>query len=74
MLSGRRAFELSESEREEEPPKRSYKGAVKGFLIGVAVNLCAALILAVLKALLWGGEDENETGFIPRVGFHFKLV
>lgn len=52
MLSGRRAFELPESETEETPKKRSYKKAIKGFLIALAVNVCAALIISVLKAVL----------------------
>ena len=32
--------------------KRSYKKALKGFLIALAVNVCAAVIIAVLKTVL----------------------
>ena len=54
MLIGKREFVLPESEQEEETPaeKRSYKKAIKGFLIALAVNACAAIIIAVLKAVL----------------------
>lgn len=54
MLIGKREFVLPESEQEEETPaeKRSYKKAIKGFLIALAVNVCAAVIIAVLKAVL----------------------
>lgn len=54
MLIGKREFVLPESEQEEETPaeKRSYKKAIKGFLIALAVNVCAAIIIAVLKAVL----------------------
>ena len=52
MLSGRRGFELPESETEKKPQKRSYKRAIKGFLIALAVNVCAAIIISVLKAVL----------------------
>ena len=53
MLIGKREFILPESEREEAPTeKRSYKKAIKGFLIALAVNVCAAVIIAVLKAVL----------------------
>lgn len=54
MLSGKREFVLPESERENAKPteKRSYKNALKGFLIALAVNVCAAIIIAVLKAVL----------------------
>lgn len=53
MLIGRREFVLPESEQEEAPAeKRSYKKALKGFLIALAVNVCAAVIIAVLKAVL----------------------
>lgn len=53
MLIGKREFVLPESEREEvSAGKRSYKKALKGFLIALAVNVCAAVIIAVLKALL----------------------
>ena len=53
MLIGKCEFILPESEREEAPTeKRSYKKAIKGFLIALAVNVCAAVIIAVLKAVL----------------------
>lgn len=53
MLIGKREFVLPESEQEEAPAeKRSYKKALKGFLIALAVNVCAAIIIAVLKAVL----------------------
>lgn len=53
MLIGKREFVLPESEREEASAgKRSYKKALKGFLIALAVNVCAAVIIAVLKAVL----------------------
>ena len=53
MLIGKREFVLPESEQEEATAeKRSYKKALKGFLIALAVNVCAAIIIAVLKAVL----------------------
>ena len=53
MLIGRREFVLPESEQEEAPGrKHSYKKALKGFLIALAVNVCATVIIAVLKAVL----------------------
>ena len=53
MLTGKREFVLPESEQEEAPAeKRSYKKSLKGFLIALAVNVCAAVIIAVLKAVL----------------------
>lgn len=53
MLTGKREFVLPESEQEEAPAeKRSYKKALKGFLIALAVNACAAVIIAVLKTVL----------------------
>ena len=53
MLLGKREFVLPESEREEASAgKRSYKKALKGFLIALAVNVSAAVIIAVLKAVL----------------------
>lgn len=53
MLIGKREFVLPEGEQEEAPAeKRSYKKALKGFLIALAVNVCAAMIIAVLKAVL----------------------
>ena len=53
MLTGKREFVLPESEQKEVPAeKRSYKKALKGFLIALAVNVCAAVIIAVLKAVL----------------------
>lgn len=53
MLIGKREFVLPESEQKEAPAeKRSYKKALKGFLIALAVNVCAAVIIAVLKAVL----------------------
>ena len=54
MLIGKREFVLPESEQEEETPaeKRSYKKALKGFMTALAVNACAAVIIAVLKTVL----------------------
>ena len=53
MLIGKREFVLPESEQQETPTgKRSYKKALKGFLIAIAVNVCTAIIIAVLKAVL----------------------
>ena len=53
MPMGKGEFVLPESEQEETPAeKRSYKKALKGFLIALAVNVCAAVIIAVLKAVL----------------------
>ena len=53
MLIGKREFVLPESEQEEAPTeKRSYKKALRGFLIALAVNVCAAIIIAVLKTVL----------------------
>ena len=45
MLIGKREFVLPGSEQEEAPAeKRSYKKALKGFLIALAVNVCAAAV------------------------------
>ena len=54
MLIGKRDFVLPESEQEEETPagKRSYRKALKGFLTTLAVNVCVAIIIAVLRAVL----------------------
>ena len=58
MLIGKREFVLPESEQEEETPaeKRSYKKALHAFddnaAFARAVNVCAAVIIAVLKAVL----------------------
>ena len=53
MLIGKREFVLPESEQEEAPAeKSSYKKALKGFLIALVVNVCAAVIISVLKAVL----------------------
>lgn len=55
MISGRREFVLPESETIEQvdkPKKHSYKNALKGFLIGLAVNATVAVILLVLRAIL----------------------
>ena len=61
MLLGEREFILPPEETaddtaapETEPAeeKRSYKKALRGFFIAAAVNLCAAVILAVLRHVL----------------------
>lgn len=56
MLSGKRDFVLPESEQEQKnakpAEKHSYKKALKGFLKALAVNVCVAIILVVLRAVL----------------------
>lgn len=56
MLSGKRDFILPESEQEQEnakpAEKHSYEKALKGFLKALAANVCAAIILVVLRAVL----------------------
>lgn len=52
MIAGRRDFVLPEGEKSAQPTKRSYKKALKGFLIALAVNACVAIILAVLRTVL----------------------
>lgn len=53
MLIGKREFSLPESEQPTgaaETP--SLKKSARGFLIALAVNVCAAVLVAVVKALL----------------------
>lgn len=61
MLLGEREFilppeetadDIAAPETEPAEEKRSYKKALRGFLIAAAVNLCAAVILAVLRHVL----------------------
>lgn len=51
MLTGESGFELSESEKEEQK-KLSAKRVLRGVGIALLVNICAAVIVAVLKAVL----------------------
>ncbi len=53
MLTGKREFVLPEREQSpSQPPQHDRKRALKGFLTALAVNVCAAVILAVLNAVL----------------------
>ena len=52
MLAGKREFSLPESEQPEKAEKPSAKKAARGFLIALAVNVCVAVVVAVLKAVL----------------------
>ena len=51
MLVGKREFSLPESEQ-PAAEKPSAKKAARGFLIALAVNVCVAVVTAVLKAVL----------------------
>lgn len=51
MLTGDVGFELPESEKEQQD-KPSAKRVVRGICIALLVNICAAVIVAVLKAVL----------------------
>lgn len=51
MLTGESGFELPESEK-EQPEKLSAKRVLRGIGIALLVNVCAAVIVAVLKAVL----------------------
>ena len=51
MLTGDVGFELPESEKEQQE-KPSAKRVVRGICIALLVNICAAVIVAVLKAVL----------------------
>lgn len=53
MLTGETGFELPEDEKEQEQPdKPSAKRVIRGIGIALLVNICAAVIVAVLKAVL----------------------
>lgn len=53
MLIGTREFSLPESEQPEPADEKpSAKKSARGFLIALAVNICAAVLVAVVKALL----------------------
>lgn len=53
MLTGEIGFELPEDEKEQEQPdKPSAKRVLRGIGIALLVNICAAVIVAVLKAVL----------------------
>lgn len=53
MLTGETDFELTEVEKEQEQPdKPSAKRVLRGIGIALLVNICAAVIVAVLKAVL----------------------
>ena len=51
MLTGEIDFELPEGEK-EQPKKLSVKRVLRGVGIALLVNICAAVIVAVLKAVL----------------------
>ena len=51
MLTGEIGFELPESEKEQQE-KPSAKRVLRGIGIALLVNICAAVIVAVLKAVL----------------------
>ncbi len=51
MLTGEIGFELPEEEK-EQPDKLSAKRVLRGIGIALLVNICAAVIVAVLKAVL----------------------
>lgn len=51
MLTGEIGFELPEVEKEQQE-KPSAKRVVRGICIALLVNICAAVIVAVLKAVL----------------------
>ena len=51
MLTGEIDFELPEGEK-EQPDKPSAKRVLRGVGIALLVNICAAIIVAVLKAVL----------------------
>ena len=51
MLTGEIGFELPENEKEQQE-KPSAKRVVRGICIALLVNICAAVIIAVLKAVL----------------------
>ena len=51
MLTGETGFELPESEKEQQD-KLSAKRVLRGIGIALLVNICAAIIIAVLKAVL----------------------
>lgn len=51
MLTGEIGFELPESEKEQQD-KPSVKRVLRGIGIALLVNVCAAIIVAVLKAVL----------------------
>lgn len=51
MLTGEKGFELPEGEKEQQD-KLSAKRVLRGVGIALLVNICAAVIVAVLKAVL----------------------
>lgn len=51
MLTGEIGFELPENEKEQQD-KPSAKRVLRGICIALLVNICAAVIIAVLKAVL----------------------
>ena len=51
MLTGEKGFELPEGEKEQQD-KLSAKRVLRGVGIALLVNICAAIIVAVLKAVL----------------------
>ena len=51
MLTGEIGFELPESEK-GQPDKPSAKRVLRGIGIALLVNICAAILVAVLKAVL----------------------
>lgn len=51
MLTGEKGFELPEGEKEQQD-KLSAKRVLRGIGIALLVNICAAVIVAVLKAVL----------------------
>lgn len=51
MLTGDKGFELPEGEKEQQD-KLSAKRVLRGIGIALLVNICAAVIIAVLKAVL----------------------
>ncbi len=51
MLTGEIGFELPDGEKEERA-KPSAKRVLRGVTIALLVNICAAVLVAVLKAVL----------------------
>lgn len=51
MLTGEIGFELPDGEKEERA-KPSAKRVLRGVAIALLVNICAAVLVAVLKAVL----------------------
>ena len=59
MLTGEIGFELPDGEKEERA-KPSAKRVLRGVAIALLVNICAAVIVAVLKAVLRGEQNEKD--------------